>query len=41
MLGFLIGLLVGGCVGIIATALAHVASESDRRLEDHNIKTEA
>ena len=36
MIGFLIGLVVGGIFGIIVMAMMHIASEADDKMEEIN-----
>lgn len=39
MVGFLIGLLVGGFVGIVLMALLQVASRADDQMEQYHDRT--
>lgn len=33
MIGFIIGIMVGGCVGVVVMCLCRVASDADRQME--------
>ena len=35
MIGFIIGAMVGGCVGVVVMCLCRVASDADRNMEDN------
>ena len=41
MIGFLIGLFIGGFAGVAVMAVMNVASESDKRTEEQNRSAEA
>lgn len=38
MIGFLIGLLVGGIFGVIVMALMNAASRADKSMREHDIE---
>ena len=36
MIGFIIGAMFGGCVGVVVMCLCKAAGDADRRKEEHN-----
>lgn len=38
MIGFILGLFIGGAVGVVATALCTVASRADRGINEMDIE---
>lgn len=34
MIGFIVGTMFGGCVGVVVMCLCRVASDADRQMED-------
>lgn len=36
MIGFMIGVVVGGCVGVVITCCCAAAGRADRQTEDEN-----
>lgn len=40
MLGFFIGLLIGGLVGVAVMAMLHAASREDDRMQDYDAEYE-